>query len=110
VDLLALAVECAEDEENKDNTVDVMDYIFRDIFGAMVNRTTMSYAIYIQLLIDNRVVTGDLSQYPRVDYKVKKTYVKRKLAAFAAPTAGSFMGDAHSSGTTHGRLASSPFI
>jgi hypothetical protein len=107
VDLLVLAGEYAEDEEEKDYTIDVMDYIFHEIFDAMVNRTTMPYAPYIQLLIDSAAVTKDLSQYPRVDHKVKKTYVKRKLAA---PTAGSFIRDALSSGTAHGRSASSPFI
>jgi hypothetical protein len=42
VDLVALAGECAEDEENTYYTVDVMDYIFHEIFDVMVNRTSMS--------------------------------------------------------------------
>jgi hypothetical protein len=52
VSLLALAGECAEDEEEKDYTVDVMDYIFHEIHDAIVSRTTIPYAPYIQLLID----------------------------------------------------------
>jgi hypothetical protein len=107
VNLLALAGECAEDEENKDYTVDIMDYIFHEIFVAMVNRTSMSYAPYIQLLIDNPFVTEDLTEYPRVDHKVNKTYVKRKTDA---PAAGSFMGDSRASGTALGRSAASPLI
>jgi hypothetical protein len=85
VSLLALAGECAEDGENKDYTVDVMDYIFHEIHDAMVNMTSMPYSPYIQLLIDHTIVTEDLSEYPRVDHKVKKTYVKRKTFA---PTTG----------------------
>jgi hypothetical protein len=64
VSLLALARECAKDDENKDYIVDVMDYIFHEIHDAMVSRTTMPHAPYIQLLIDNTVVTKDLSEYP----------------------------------------------
>ena len=48
VDLLRLSCECAQDgDETKDFTVDVMDYIFREIFDAMVSRTSMPYAPYI---------------------------------------------------------------
>jgi hypothetical protein len=52
VSLLAFAGEYAEDEENGDYTVDVMDYIFHEIHDAIVSRTTIPYAPYIQLLID----------------------------------------------------------
>jgi hypothetical protein len=91
VSLLALAGECAEDEEEKDYVVDVMDYIFHEIHDAMVSRTTMPYAPYIQLLIDSTVATTeDLSGYPREEHKVKKTYQKRKSDAPPAPSAGSF--------------------
>jgi hypothetical protein len=108
VRLLALAGECDEDGENKDYTLDVMDYIFHEIHDEMVSRTTMPYAPYIQLLIDNTVVTEDLSEYPRVDHKVKNTYVKRKTAAPPAPHVESFMGYAHASGTALGRTTASP--
>ncbi|KAK1626000.1 hypothetical protein QYE76_000315 [Lolium multiflorum] len=49
----------------------------------------------------------DLSQYARMEHRPKKTYVKMKQAALAA---GSFLGDARASGTTHRRQTSSPFI
>ena len=84
-----------------------MDYIFHEIFDAMVSRTSMPYAPYIQLLIDDIVVAEDLSQYPYVEQKVKKAYVKRKKAA---PSAGSFMGDARSGGLALGRSVASPLV
>ncbi|KAK1663626.1 hypothetical protein QYE76_051785 [Lolium multiflorum] len=48
VDLLRLSFECAQDgDETKDFTIDVMDYIFCEIFDAMVSQTSMPYASYI---------------------------------------------------------------
>jgi hypothetical protein len=98
VDLLCLSCECAQDgDETKDFTVDVMDYIFHEIFDAMVSRTSMPYAPYIQLLINDTAVAEYLSQFPFEKHKFKKAYIKRKTAAPAALVAGSFMGDARSS-------------
>jgi hypothetical protein len=80
---------CAQDgDETQNFTVDVMDYIFHEMFDAMVSRNTLPYAPYIQLLINDTVVAEDLSQYPYVDHKFKKAYVKRKSAAPVAPSAG----------------------
>ncbi|KAK1629283.1 hypothetical protein QYE76_003598 [Lolium multiflorum] len=104
VDLLRLSFECAQDgDETKDFTVDVMDSIFREIFDAMVSRTSMLYAPYIQLLISDTVVAEDTSQFLFVDHKFKKAYIKRNIAAPGAPVAGSFMGDARSSAHAPGR-------
>jgi hypothetical protein len=77
-----------------------MDYIFREIFDAMVSRTSMPYAPYIQLLINSTVVAKDMSQFPFVDHKFKKAYTKRKTTA---PITGSFMGYARSSAQAPGR-------
>jgi hypothetical protein len=108
VDLLRLSCECAQDgDEAQDFTVDVMDYIFHEIFYAMVSRATMPYAPYIHLLINDIVVAEDLSQYHYVDHKFKKAYVKRKTTA---PFVGSFMGDACSGGFAPGRSVASPFV
>jgi hypothetical protein len=87
-----------------------MDYIFHEIHDAMVSRTTMPYAPYIQMLIDNTVVSEDLSGYPREEHKVKKTYQKRKSDAPPAPLVGSFMGDARASGTAPARSAAAPLL
>jgi hypothetical protein len=84
-----------------------MDYIFYEIFDAMVSYTCLPYAPYIQLLINDTAVAEDLSQYARMEHRPKKTYVKMKQAALAA---GSFLGDARTSGTTHRRQTSSHFI
>ncbi|KAK1619297.1 hypothetical protein QYE76_024814 [Lolium multiflorum] len=101
VNLLRLSCECAQDDdESSDYSVDVMDFIFHEIFDAIVSRTSMPYAPYIQLLINNTAVAEDMTQFPFEEHKLKKAYVKRK---YAAPVAGSFMGDAHCSAHAPGR-------
>ncbi|KAK1609339.1 hypothetical protein QYE76_033012, partial [Lolium multiflorum] len=80
-------------------TLDIMDFIFHEIHDAMVSRTSIPYAPYIQLLINNSVavVGEDLSGYPLVKHHVKKAY-KVKPVSSAVPAPDSFMGDARSSG------------
>ncbi|KAK1670268.1 hypothetical protein QYE76_058427, partial [Lolium multiflorum] len=100
VDLMYLSFRCARDENEESNyTVDVMDFIFNEIHDAMVSRTTIPYAPYIQLLINNTAgVSGeDLSGYPLMKHSVKKAY-KLKPVSSAVPPPDSFMGDARSSG------------
>ncbi|KAK1665220.1 hypothetical protein QYE76_053379 [Lolium multiflorum] len=67
VDLMHLAFKCARDgDEELDFTLDIMDYIFNEIHDAMVSRTTMPYAPYIQLLINNTAaLTKDLGRFPK---------------------------------------------
>ncbi|KAK1616634.1 hypothetical protein QYE76_022151 [Lolium multiflorum] len=78
VDLMHHAFECAQDgDEESDFTIDVMDYIFHDIHDAMVSRTTMPYATYIQLLINNTAVAEDVSQFPTESHTFKKAYKKK---------------------------------
>ncbi|KAK1604664.1 hypothetical protein QYE76_028337 [Lolium multiflorum] len=99
VDLMYLSFRCARDEnEERNYTIDVMDFIFHEIHDAMVSRTTIPYAPYIQLLINNTAVRGeDLSGYPLMKHSVKKAY-KLKPVSSAVPPPDSFMGDARSSG------------
>ncbi|KAK1643102.1 hypothetical protein QYE76_060907 [Lolium multiflorum] len=100
VDLMHLSYKCArEPNEDRDFTLDIMDFIFHEIHDAMVSRTTIPYAPYIQLLINNSVaVSGeDLSGYPLVKHHVKKAY-KLKPVSSAVPAPDTFMGDARSSG------------
>ncbi|KAK1692022.1 hypothetical protein QYE76_008719 [Lolium multiflorum] len=66
VDLMHLSLRCARDgNEERDYSLDVMDFIFNEIHDAMVSRTTIPYAPYIQLLINNSVAMDgeDLSGY-----------------------------------------------
>ncbi|KAK1647577.1 hypothetical protein QYE76_065382 [Lolium multiflorum] len=85
-----------------------MDYIFNGIHDAVVSRTTMPYAPYIQLLINNSVAMDeDLSRFPKEKHSVKKAY-KKKLVPHAAPAHDSFMGDARSSGFAPARHADIP--
>ncbi|KAK1660605.1 hypothetical protein QYE76_048764 [Lolium multiflorum] len=100
VDLMYLSFRCARDEnEERNYTIDIMDFIFQEIHDAMVSRTTIPYAPYIQLLINNTAgVSGeDLSGYPLMKHSVKKAY-KLKPVSSAVPPPDSFMGDARSSG------------
>ncbi|KAK1684263.1 hypothetical protein QYE76_045111 [Lolium multiflorum] len=104
VDLMHLSFKCARDgNEVRDYTLDIMDFIFHEIRDAMVSRTTIPYAPYIQLLINNSVtVSEDLSGYPLVKHHVKKAY-KLKPVSSAVPAPDSFMGDARSSGVAPAR-------
>ncbi|KAK1681885.1 hypothetical protein QYE76_042733 [Lolium multiflorum] len=100
VDLLHLSYKCARDvNEERDYTLDVMDFIFHEIHDAMVSRTTIPYAPYIQLLINNSVagIDEDISGYPLVKHHVKKPY-KLKPVSSAVPAPDTFMRDARSSG------------
>ncbi|KAK1666845.1 hypothetical protein QYE76_055004 [Lolium multiflorum] len=109
VDLMHLSYKCARDgNEDEDFSLDVMDFIFNEIHDCMVSRTTMPYAPYIQLLINNTVTMGeDLSRFPKEKHSVKKAY-KKKPVPHAAPSHDSFMGDARSSGFAPARHADLP--
>ncbi|KAK1660264.1 hypothetical protein QYE76_048423 [Lolium multiflorum] len=111
VDLMHLSLKCACDPDGeRDFSLDVMDYIFHAIHDAMVSRTTIPYAPYIQLLINNSVsMNEDLSRYPLVKHTVKKAY-KLKSAPRVAPAPDSFMGDARSSGFAPARHADLPVM
>ncbi|KAK1682994.1 hypothetical protein QYE76_043842 [Lolium multiflorum] len=110
VDLMHLSFRCARDTNGERNyTIDVMDFIFNEIHDAMVSRTTIPYAPYIQLLINNSVAGDgvDLSGYSLVKHSVKKAY-KLKPVSSAAPAPDSFMGDARSSGFAPARRPDLP--
>ncbi|KAK1646122.1 hypothetical protein QYE76_063927, partial [Lolium multiflorum] len=110
VDLMHLSLRCARDEnEEHIYTIDIMDYIFHEIHDAMVSRTTIPYAPYIQLLINNTAgVSGeDLSGYPLMKHSIKKAY-KLKPVSSAVPPPDSFMGDARSSGFSPARHSDLP--
>ncbi|KAK1687091.1 hypothetical protein QYE76_047939 [Lolium multiflorum] len=104
-----LHYKCARDgNEDQDFSLDVMDFIFNEIHDAMVSRTTMPYAPYIQLLINNSVAMDeDLSRFPKEKHSVKKAY-KKKPVPHAAPAHDSFMGDARTSGFAPARHADLP--
>ncbi|KAK1612793.1 hypothetical protein QYE76_036466 [Lolium multiflorum] len=98
-----LSICACDGDEELDFTLDIMDYIFNEIHDAMVSRTTMPYAPYIQLLINNTAaLTEDLGRFPTESQTVKKAY-KKKPVPRAAPASGSFMEDALSSSYALGR-------
>ncbi|KAK1614438.1 hypothetical protein QYE76_019955 [Lolium multiflorum] len=110
VDLMYLSFRCARDENEERNfTIDIMDYIFHEIRDAMISRTTIPYAPYIQLLINNTAgVRGeDLSGYSYLKHIVKKAY-KLKPVSSVVPPPDSFMGDARSSGFAPARHSDLP--
>ncbi|KAK1698754.1 hypothetical protein QYE76_015451 [Lolium multiflorum] len=109
VDLMHLSFKCARDDnEDQDFSLDIMDFIFNEIHDVVVSRTTMPYAPYIQLLINNSVAMDeDLSRFPKEKHSVKKAY-KKKPVPHAAPAPDSFMGDARSSGFAPARHVDLP--
>ncbi|KAK1663920.1 hypothetical protein QYE76_052079 [Lolium multiflorum] len=109
VDLMHLSFKCARDDnEDQDFSLDVMDFIFNEIHDAVVSRTTMPYAPYIQFLINNSVAMDeDLSRFPKEKHTVKKAY-KKKSVPHAAPAHDSFMRDARSSGFAPARHVDLP--
>ncbi|KAK1649240.1 hypothetical protein QYE76_067045 [Lolium multiflorum] len=109
VDLMHLSFKCARDDnEDQDFSLDVMDFIFNEIHDVVVSRTTMPYAPYIQLLINNSVAMDeDLSRFPMEKHTVKKAY-KKKPVPHAAPAHDSFMRDARSSGFAPARHVDLP--
>ncbi|KAK1646708.1 hypothetical protein QYE76_064513 [Lolium multiflorum] len=109
VDLMHLSNKCARDGNWKEDfSLDVMDFIFNEIHDCVVSRTTMPYAPYIQLLINNSVTMDeDLSRFPLETHSVKKAY-KKKPVPHAAPAPDSFMGDARTSGFAPARHADLP--
>ncbi|KAK1627926.1 hypothetical protein QYE76_002241 [Lolium multiflorum] len=111
VDLMHLGFKCARDcNEDLDFTLDIMDFIFNEIHDAMVSRTTMPYAPYIQLLINNTAnLTEDLSRFPKENHNVKKDY-KKKPVPHTTPAPDSFMGDARSSGFAPARHVDIPVM
>ncbi|KAK1697011.1 hypothetical protein QYE76_013708 [Lolium multiflorum] len=87
VDLMHLSYKCARDgNENEDYSLDVMDFIFNEIHDAMVSRTTMPYAPYIQLLINNSVAMDeDLSRFP-LENTCQEGLQKKPVPHAPAPT------------------------
>lgn len=78
---------CAEsDNDDGEFAIDVMDFIFHELYDAMTNRKTILYAPYIMLLIKDQFQDQDMTQ-GCVEHKVKRPYIKKKnvLSAAAAP-------------------------
>ena len=93
-------------------SVDVMDFIYHEMYEAMIGRTTIPYAPYIMLLIKKDLPDEDLSDDDCEDHKVKKPYVKKFVVAPPAPSAttdpapSSFMADARGIRKQHTPTAS----
>ena len=63
MDLLLFAHEVANSEEpDVDYSLDVMDYIYHEMYDAMINRYTIPYAPYIMILINEKMQEYDLSK------------------------------------------------
>ncbi|KAK1632003.1 hypothetical protein QYE76_006318 [Lolium multiflorum] len=99
VDLMHLSYKCARDvNEERDYTLDVMDFIFHEIHDAMVSgppypmHPTFSFSSTTLCRVDE-----DISGYPLVKHHVKKPY-KLKPVSSAVPAPDTFMRDARSSG------------
>jgi hypothetical protein len=100
VDLLIFSHDCATSTDpNADFSLDVMDFIFNEIYDAMVSRGSLPYAPFIMKLIIDTCKGHDFSGQC-VSHKINKLYVKQNKPA-PAPVGpigpDSFMRDAHSS-------------
>jgi hypothetical protein len=81
VDLLIFAHECAKSTDpNVDFSLDVMDFIFNEMFDAMVSRGSLPYAPFIMRLIKYTCKDHDFSEQC-VSHKVKRLYVKKTKPA-----------------------------
>jgi hypothetical protein len=94
VDLLLYAHECAESmDPDAEFSLDVMDFIYNEMFDAMVNKGSLPYAPFIMRLIQDKLKDHDFSE-GCVEHKVKRLYVKKVKPEDAPVAPGSFMGDA----------------
>jgi hypothetical protein len=63
VDLLYYAYECVESTDpNVDCSLDVMDFIFHEMFDAMVNKSSLPYAPFIMRLIQDTIRDHDFTR------------------------------------------------
>ena len=70
-----LAKQCIEDEDTeKEYPVDVMDFVFNELYNALMGRYTIPYAPYIMLFIKDTLPDEDFSGLPMVDHHFKKLY------------------------------------
>ena len=95
----------SEERVDEDYVLDVMDFIYHEIYEAMVSRTSIPYAPYIMKLIKDTLPTVDFSDYECEEHKMKKLYVKTVKDTPMPAATDSFMGDARASGAAHGRHA-----
>ena len=111
VNLMAFTHECAINENpHKNFKIDVMNYIFHEMFDAMVSRTSIPYAPYVMMLIKDTLRDDPNLSDDCEEHKVKKPYVKRtKPAPYGADDTDSFMRDARASGSTR-RAAAPPMM
>ena len=66
--LLILAKQCVEDEDpDKAYPVDVMDFIFSELYNSLMGRYTVPYAPYIMLFIKKTLPKEDFSGFPTVN-------------------------------------------
>jgi hypothetical protein len=100
VDLLIFSHDCATyTDPDVDFSLDVVDFIFNEMYDAMVSRGSLPYAPFIMKLIIDTCKGHDFSGQC-VSHKVKKLYVKQNNSAPAlvGPIGlDSFMRDACSS-------------
>jgi hypothetical protein len=96
VDLI-YAHECAKSTDpDTDFPLDVMDFIYNEMFDAMINKGSLPYAPFIMRLIKDKLKDDDFSG-GCVERKVKRLYVKKVKSEDVLVALGSFMGDARSS-------------
>lgn len=85
---------------DKDWSVDVMDYIYNEMYEAMTTRVTIPYAPYIMKLIKFKFPDYNFSNDEMEPHDFKKLYEKKTVVkppsvpSSSSAQGGSFMGDA----------------
>ena len=87
--LLILAKQCVEDEDpTKAYPVDVMDFVFNELYNSLMGRHTVPYALYIMLLIKKTLPDVDFSGLPLEDHHFKKLYMQKSKTGGATGASG----------------------
>jgi hypothetical protein len=86
--------------------LDVMDFIFHEIYDAMVSGHSIPYAPYIMMLLKETLGDDYFSDVVCIDHKKKRPYVKKRTPA---PSGDTFMADARASGA-HASIPRVPSI
>jgi hypothetical protein len=98
VNLLYFASRAAHDNRvGQHFNLDVMDFIFNEMFDAMVSGTSIPYAPYIMMLIKHTLSNQHFSDEDCTEHLMKRPYVKKRTPT-PAVSSDSFMADARGSG------------
>ena len=113
VNLLYYASQAAADSRaGQHYNLDVMDFIYNEMFDAMVTGSSIPYAPYIMMLIKHTLPTWDFPEEDCTSHDMKYPYAKRRGPSSAPVQSGdTFMADACGRGRgAHGGSSHTPSV